>query len=271
MTPEANAMATVCVVNYRTLDLTRLCLRSIRKFSPDSIKVIVIDNDSQDASLDYLRSLSWIQLIERKPDPPDPDGVFAHGAGLDLGLAQCDTDIFISLHSDTVILQPGWLDVLVWPFADQRIACVGTGKLELKPQWQQWLQRATDMKALLRRWFSSEANKRRYRYFNTTICSAYRADILRQEGLSFHGRGNPRLTVGRQLYYTLKERGFPTVDLPSKRLAPYIAHLAHATQALHAKAFLMQGKKERKYLRRARKVLDRPGVQAILADDTLDA
>jgi GT2 family glycosyltransferase len=46
--------ATICVVNYKTLDFTKLCLRSIRKFTKHPYEVIIVDNDSQDSSLEYL-------------------------------------------------------------------------------------------------------------------------------------------------------------------------------------------------------------------------
>jgi hypothetical protein len=261
---------TICIVNYRTLDLTRLCLRSIRKYTPGACRVLVIDNDSRDESLEYLRSLSWIRLVERKPTVPDPDGSFAHGAGLDLGLSHCETPLFVSLHSDTVILQPGWLERLLGPFADPLVACVGSGKLELKPRWRQMLQRALDYKALQRKLFATEAQRLRFRYFNTTICSAYRTGVLRREHLSFEGIGPHRLTVGRELYFALQDRGYRTVALSPRRTAAYIAHLAHATQAIHATEFNMQGRGERQYLRRARQVLELPAVQALLKDENLD-
>ena len=62
-------MLTILLPNYKTPELTRLCLRSLRKYTDCSrIKVIAVDNASGDESLDYLRSLSWIRLIERTAD-----------------------------------------------------------------------------------------------------------------------------------------------------------------------------------------------------------
>ena len=94
---------TICVVNYKTLDLTRLCLRSIRKFTKYPCEVIVVDNNSQDKSLEYLKSLNWITLIERHPKPDEPGGGYAHAAGLDLCLENCNTDFFVSLNTDTFV------------------------------------------------------------------------------------------------------------------------------------------------------------------------
>jgi GT2 family glycosyltransferase len=46
------AKATICIVNYKTPDFTKLCLRSIRKFTDYPYEVIVVDNGSNDESLD---------------------------------------------------------------------------------------------------------------------------------------------------------------------------------------------------------------------------
>ena len=52
--------ATICVVNYKASDMTRVCLRSIRKYTDSPHEVLVIDNDSRDAFLDYLKGSSWV-------------------------------------------------------------------------------------------------------------------------------------------------------------------------------------------------------------------
>lgn len=108
--------ATICVVNYKTLDMTRLCLRAIRLFTTYSHEVMVVDNNSQDDSLAYLRTMPWIRLIERTPTENDEVGGHAHAAALDLGLSKCRTEFFVSLHSDSVVLQADWLSRLVCKF-----------------------------------------------------------------------------------------------------------------------------------------------------------
>ena len=60
-------IATVLVPNYKTLKLTKVCLRLIKKNTDlKKVNVIVIDNNSKDDSTKYLKSLKWIELIERK-------------------------------------------------------------------------------------------------------------------------------------------------------------------------------------------------------------
>ncbi len=134
---QGQARATICVVNYKTLDLTRLCLRSIRKFTRPPYEVIVVDNDSQDASTEYLRSLKWIRLLERKDKTNDSSGGYAHAAALDMVLRQTQTEFFVAMHSDTFVHRDNWLSELLALFqSDPQVACVGAGKVELTPGWQ---------------------------------------------------------------------------------------------------------------------------------------
>ena len=76
----APGKVSICIVNYKTEELLKLCLRSIRKFTTFPYEVIVVDNDSGDGSLDYLRSLSSIRLIERTGEM-EKDGSWAQGTG----------------------------------------------------------------------------------------------------------------------------------------------------------------------------------------------
>ena len=129
MTELVKDKATICIVNYKTLDFTRLCLRSIRKFTKYPYEIIVVDNNSQDESLEYLKRLSGVRLIEHT-NTDDLKGGLAHAASLDLGLQNCNTEFFISMHSDTFVYRPGWLTDLIGYFDnDENIACVGSGKI----------------------------------------------------------------------------------------------------------------------------------------------
>ncbi|MCK5845710.1 MAG: glycosyltransferase, partial [Victivallales bacterium] len=170
---------TICVVNYKTEELTRLCLRSIRKFTKAPYKVVVVDNDSGDASLDYLRSLDWITLIERSGEMKG-SGSWAHGTGLDKGLKICDTEFFMAMHSDTFVRREGWLSELR-SLMSSETACVGGGKLDLKPRWQVLLKKLTDIKKLKRKL----TEKKRLDFYIRTICSLYRTKILHDENLTF--------------------------------------------------------------------------------------
>jgi len=262
--------ATICIVNYKTLDLTRLCLRSVRKFTKYPYEVIVVDNDSRDESLEYLKRLGWIRLMERC-DMASPGGGYAHAAGLDLGLANCNTEFFVSMHSDAFVQKENWLTELVSYFGtDENIACVGSGKIELIPKWRILLKYTTDFRTLKRKVLHEQDPVGKFRYYNRTICCVYRTDILRRENLSFLMGRDKGLTGGKKLYFELVDRGYKTVELPSSIMGQYIVHLAHATQAINPQEFTLRKKTVKKYNRIIDKVMSRALVQNMLMDESLD-
>ncbi|MBA7485250.1 hypothetical protein ES707_20793 [subsurface metagenome] len=264
--------ATICIVNYKTPDFTRLCLRSIRKFTKYPYEVIVVDNDSQDESLGYLKSLNWIRLIERRAGADEQGGGFAHAAGLDLGLENCDSEFFVSLHSDTFVQKVNWLTDLVSYFDnDGNIACVGSGKIELTPKWRILLKKATDLRTFKRKILREPDPLGVFRYYNRTICSLYRTDILRRERLSFLMDRDKGLTGGKKLYFELVDRGYKTAELASSVMGQYIVHLAHATQVVNPQEFTLRKRTIKKYHRLVDKMMSSERIQNILITDSLDS
>jgi len=263
--------ATICIVNYRTPDFTRLCLRSIRKFTRYPYDVIVVDNDSRDESLEYLRSLDWIRLIERQSTAAEPGGGYAHGAALQLGLENCNTEFFVSMHSDTFVRKDRWLTDLIRHFdGNPRVACVGTGKIELTADWRVLLKKATDLRTFRRRILREPDPLGKFRYYNRTICCLYRTDIVRTEQLSFLMDRDKGLTAGKKLYFELVDRGYKTVELPPSLMGRYVIHLAHATQVVNPHRFTVRKKTARKCHRLVERVMSSATAQSILADDSLD-
>lgn len=262
---------TICVVNYKTLDLTRLCLRSIRRYTRLPFEMMVVDNNSADASVDYLRSLSWIRLIERKDPANDSSGGYAHAAALDLALARCTTDFFVSLHSDTVIRRAGWLeDLLAYFREDPKMACVGGGKVEWEPAWRVWLKRAADYKTLWRKLGCAPDPLGMHRYYNRTVCCAYRTAVLKKENLSFLMDRDKGLTVGKKLYFELLDRGYRTVPLPDHVMRRYLYHLAHATQVINEGEFAIRKRTRNKTRRILETIMQSQQIREILHNQSLD-
>ena len=57
----------IVLVNYKSLELTKACLELLRDgLQETGVPIFVVDNYSDDASSEYLRTLNWINLIERK-------------------------------------------------------------------------------------------------------------------------------------------------------------------------------------------------------------
>jgi hypothetical protein len=77
-------------------------------------------------------------------------------------------------------------------------------------------------------------------------------------------------TCGKQLYYQLLERKYPTEPIPDYDLADKIYHLAHATMVLNPE-FTVRKRTEVKCLRQLKSILGSPEVKGILEDASLDS
>ncbi len=247
-------ISTVCIVNYKTLKITKLCLDNLKKIEAGlPFKVMVIDNDSADESLEYLKSLNWIQLVERKKERIN-DGGHEHGAALDLGLELCDTEFFISLHSDTIIHKDGWLKFLIEKFQnDPKVACVGGDKIDFVPAWKVLIKKMGDFKTFKRKILRTPDTLGIYRYYNRTNCSAYRTEVLKKENLSFLMWRDKGLTAGKKLFFELEDRGYKTVGIPDSKMKNYMVHLGHATQAINSE-FNIPDRTKKKYFKAERKL-----------------
>jgi glycosyltransferase involved in cell wall biosynthesis len=263
--------ATICIPNYKTLDLTRLCLRSIRKFTNYPYEVIVVDNDSRDESLEYLRSVKWIRLIEQKSDDGKLIGSLAEGSALDIGVRECKTEYYIAMHSDTFVKRENWLCELIKYFErDEDVVCVGSGKIEMIPKWRIALKKATDLRTFRRKLLRTPDPVGKFRYYNLTVCCVYRPDILLRENLSFNMGRNEGLTAGKKLYLELVDRGYKTVELSPAIMGQYIAHLAHATQVVNRNEFALKKQTIRKCGRLIDRVMSSDLIQNVMTDSSLD-
>ena len=82
--------AAIVILSYNLLDMTRDCIESIRKTTPESAReIIVIDNASKDKSVEWLSAQKDIKLLcngENKGFPA--------ACNQGIGLADAESDIF---------------------------------------------------------------------------------------------------------------------------------------------------------------------------------
>lgn len=228
-------LVTILVPNYKTLLITQICLRLLRKHTdPALADVIVIDNDSQDTSTDYLRSLNWITLIER-PAEPGETGVHAHSRALDLALEQVQTPYVVSIHTDTFIKRSDWLDFLLRHFDNENVAGVGSWKLESKS----WLRHSgiyfeQGWKFLLNKLFDYKGYRAdrldKSAQYLRSHCAIYRTDIIRKLNTSFSDGDD---TAGKTMHKKMVNAGYQMTFLSSVSLGHYVDHLNHATSILN--------------------------------------
>ena len=217
-------LVTILLPNYKTLVLTKLCLELLQRNTPRGLyKLIVIDNDSQDASTEYLRNLTDIMLIERRPEKKETVGQ-SHCRALDLALRFVDTEYVLSIHTDTFVHHPKWLEYLLNIISqDKNIAGVGSWKLEYKSLFQRFFK-------LVERFFIPPTPENTEHYLRSH-CALYRTSLLKKHKLSF-GMGNS-VSAGKRMHQELVARKYDMIFLSPEELGKYVDHVNHATMILN--------------------------------------
>jgi GT2 family glycosyltransferase len=261
-------LVSIIVPHYQTPELAKLCLRSIRKFTKDiPYEVIVVDNASKDgASLDYLRSVDWIRLIERHGNLAQASA--AHREAVEVGIDAARAQFLLTVHTDTVPVREDWLQYHLQPLLDnEKIAAIGTDKLNLRPRYQDWLRVVEDWATWWKRWRPVRMNNR-HPYIRSH-CALYRRSILETHGIRYNDI--PTLTAGQGVHQQLVRLGYECRLLRPRDVIQRVVHLEHATALMvpdfHPslrKMLLQRG------LRRIHGFLNRPEVKQILADESLD-
>jgi glycosyltransferase involved in cell wall biosynthesis len=95
----------IVIPQYKTYQVTKLCLRALKKFSTLDIEVIVVDNGSDDESLAYLEKNKWIKLIKNEHAAIGGKG---HKQALDIGIKAAQGEWIVLFHSDTIVLKSAW-------------------------------------------------------------------------------------------------------------------------------------------------------------------
>ena len=252
---------TIIIPNYKTADLTRLCLRSLRRHTnPERVRVIAVDNDSQDASTEYLRGVELIRLIERPPVPGET-GPQMHARALDLALAEVDTPYVMVIHTDTIVINDLWLDFLVNRLiASPKIAGVGSWKLETVSKWKAF---GKSLETGIRRLFGRKSKKETH--YLRSHCALYRTEAVREVGRPFCDDD----TAGKSLHLALAAAGYDMRFIESAELMKFIRHLNHATMILNPSCNDRKTSKPAAR-RRIERELESLHYREILADETLD-
>jgi len=263
---------TILIPHYKTLELSKLCLRLIRQNTDGELaKVIVIDNGSNDASSAYLRTLQWIELIERQPISGESPAL-SHSRALDLALERVTTPFVLSIHTDTLVRNKKWLPFLLNEInRDSNIAGVGSWKLESKP-FHRYLLKSLERlgqtiyyRILKRKDHALEGLDHNH-YYLRSHCALYRTDLLRQYQIRFSDEGE---VAGKAMHRQLINQNYSMVFLPSRILLKYMDHINHATTVLNPSLSRDQ-KSVTKGMRRIQKSLEAFNASAILQKDSLD-
>ena len=275
-TLQPPGLVSMVIPHFETPELARLCLRAIRRYTTTAFEALVVDNGSADgASLQYLRSVPWIRLIERPADQVPTDGPGAHATALNLGLKEARGEFLLAMHTDTIAHRQGWLAEMLAPFAaDPLLAVLGGDKIDAPgPLW-------TVLKALL-------ADGKTYRRLALRLagrplpaelrprpeharsfCALYRRQALLDEKLDFCPQ--PGTAAGEGVYHTLLARGYHGRLLSPREMQHLVLHVVHATAYLSQGRTISRGRVRRRTARRIERLFAEPWVRALESDTSLD-
>ncbi|GAB4150179.1 MAG: hypothetical protein Tsb009_24860 [Planctomycetaceae bacterium] len=263
---------TVCIPHWQVYSYITVCLRSIRKHSRKyDLQVIVVDNGSRDESLEYLRSLDWIHLIERPEEVHTnwPLNVFT---AWDRGLEDATGDYYVTMHSDVFIRSDDWLDPLLREIQRRdSIAASGAWKLEIENPFYKFQKRVigyltAKTKSLLGR--KKHISWKREHY-PRDYCAMYRSDVIREHGLTFcpvNGCGGGGYSIARQLW----DAGYEMGMIPVHEMNEHLYHVAHGTAAVVKEKPLNHQRAQQKVERKVAGLFEEEWIQALQADESLD-
>ncbi len=266
----AEKKISILIPQFRTLELTKLCLRLLKKNTDlSSAEVFVLDNDSADESLDYLRSLAWIHLLERHGIEQE-SGFESHAKALDLGLERVTTPYVLIIHTDTFFCSPEWMSYLCSKLEkNPNLAGVGSWKLETDGVLKRIGKKCEDFlkNYLLAPFRGRKIGENPYKdhYYLRSHCALYRTDLLKKHTHGFFDGD----TAGKSAHLALVNAGYEMEFLPSEELGRYVRHLNHATMILHPE---LGGRKTStpKARRQLEKELNNLHYKEILADNSID-
>lgn len=112
---------TIIILTWNGLAYTKRCLETLRERTLfPGYEVVVADNGSTDGTVEYLRSLGWLRLIENGSN-------LGFVRGNNRALKECGGDSdFVLLNNDTEICQPDWLARLqASAYASPEVGIVG--------------------------------------------------------------------------------------------------------------------------------------------------
>lgn len=262
-----DADVTILIPHYQTLDAIRLCLRSIRRYTLPPYRVLVLDNGSTDASIEYLRGLNWIACLNTGVAN---DLISAQAAALNVGAARVETPYFLVIHSDTYVHRPGWLRFFLARLQAGGYAALGTRHQTIRVYDSalaaRWAARAAALLGRVGRRETAAGVP-----WLRSCLTFYRTDLFHAAGCRFASDGHEDATHAANA--ALAGRGHHLLALPDRSVGYYVFHKGDTTRIAN-RLYASDDAEFRARIARHRRHLGpfhaRASTRAILADASLD-
>jgi len=233
MKTEEKPIFAIVLVNYKSHQLTEICLKLLKKAIKDSkIQVWVVDNDSKDASTEFLHSLDWIKFIER-PAVENEEGFMSHGLALDMVLERIDTDYLLLLHTDTFIYDPAIFEIMLSKVKeDKNIVAVGCvdqiyrGRVRIIWRLISRFIKHYYRKLKIKLNIKSKHPKPFYEIYLKSFCALWNVKVMKKHGLTFTMNNR---TPGYEAQDRLVKDGYKISYLGARQMFSYLDHVESGT------------------------------------------
>jgi hypothetical protein len=188
----------------------------------------------------------------------------SHARALDLALNKIKSPYVIVIHTDTFMIHPNWLNIMMQPFDDPAVAGVGSWKLEQKNIFQRL---GKYIEYLLKKLQKKQINNQRFNkdyHYLRSHCAIYRTDLIKKVNSSFSDQNE---SAGKALHRKLIHAGYKMIFLESNLLNKYVNHINHATQAINKEFGIRSANK---VIKDYFSYMNKTEIKEILKDDTLD-
>ncbi len=101
---DGSGLTSIVILTFNELPHTRRCLESVRRHTARPFELVVVDNGSSDGTVEYLRSLSDLRLIENEVNRGFP-------AAANQGIVASRGNEVVLLNNDTIVTH-GWFERL---------------------------------------------------------------------------------------------------------------------------------------------------------------
>lgn len=96
----------IIILTWNGLDYTKMCLNSLKSSALSyDCNVFVVDNGSSDGTLEYLRKIDWITLIENGEN-------LGFVRGNNIAIEKIEEGDIVLLNNDIIVTQNNWLEEL---------------------------------------------------------------------------------------------------------------------------------------------------------------
>ena len=131
-----NELITIISVNYNTSDFIEVQLDAFTKLSKYPFKFLLADNGSDDKNLLYLSKIlprfKNVWVYYRKQSAA---GSIGHAEALDFLISKVDTQYFLVMDADAVILRKNWDEEFI-KYIDHEIKVLGAPPIKGSPKFQ---------------------------------------------------------------------------------------------------------------------------------------